>query len=260
MKKLFCLLSVVIAALIAIAYIWRPELFSIVFQWFDWVKNWLLTLLVIVLAVLLFLCMCCPVPSTKGKQTCDSNEEETEPEMLEPPYPARTDWNCISGFRYDSDLVLMRLKKRLPGINPESQYIVANNYTISFVLDGKRCSITVSKGLMTDLASVPPLFRFIAGRVGPHLEACVVHDYLYVAWQIKGISPTEDMRRFADQLMLEAMYAAGMSCKAQLIYWAVRCFGRCIFSRKDDRPLILPDDRFPQCSSENDNTADPGDE
>ena len=153
----------------------------------------------------------------------------------------------------------MRLKNRLPHVNSEKQYIVAKDYTISFVLGEERYSITVPRGMLTDLASVPQIFRFIAGRVGPHLEACVVHDYLYVAWKINDISPTDDMRRFADQLMLEAMYAAGMNCKARLIYWATRCFGRCIFYRKDDRPLILPGECFPQCPPDNDDTADSGD-
>lgn len=79
---------------------------------------------------------------------------------------------------------------------------------MSFRLDTEedRRSITVSKGMLTDLASVPRCFRWYAGRVGPHLEAAIVHDFLYVAWQdLKEMCPKPGMRFFADRIMLAAM-------------------------------------------------------
>ena len=37
-------------------------------------------------------------------------------------------------------------------------------------------------------------------RVGPHLEASIVHDWLYVAWQLEeGTEATEEWRLFADE-------------------------------------------------------------
>ena len=56
-----------------------------------------------------------------------------------------------------------------------------------------------------------------------------------------------EMRRFSDDLMLAAMKAAGMCCKAHLIYVAVRLFGWCIFSKRNPEPLILIDDKPPNC-------------
>ena len=64
MKKLFYSIIIIFVALIALAGIWCPEVFSKVFQWFDWAKNWLLTLFVIVVAVLFLLCTCCRFQSS----------------------------------------------------------------------------------------------------------------------------------------------------------------------------------------------------
>ena len=126
----------------------------------------------------------------------------------------------------------MRRKKTPAGVDRETQYIVAGDYTISYCLDGKRRRVTVPNGLPTDLVSVPRPFRFYIGRVGPHLESCIVHDYLYCAWGQLDICPTEDMRRFADQLMLAGMRAAGMGTKANVIYFAVHWFAKCAFFKK----------------------------
>ena len=125
-----------------------------------------------------------------------------EPEVHDP-YPHRK-WNRIWRFSYESDLHLLRLRRGLPGTRREAQYIVAKPYLVSFKLDdeGVRRNITVPKGMLTDLASVPRPLRWYAGRVGPHLEAAVVHDFLYVAWQDLGMLPTGSMRRFADRIML----------------------------------------------------------
>ena len=148
-----------------------------------------------------------------------------EPEVHDP-YPHRK-WHRIWGFSYESDLHLLRLRRGLPGIRREAQYIVAKPYLVSFKLDdeGVRRNITVPKGMLTDLASVPRPLRWYAGRVGPHLEAAVVHDFLYVAWQDLGMLPTGSMRRFADRIMLTAMLAAGMCSRAHAIYRAVRLGG-----------------------------------
>ena len=90
-------------------------------------------------------------------------------------------------------------------------------------------------------------FRPFVGRVGPHLEASIIHEYLYVAWQIGGLPPTDDMRRFSDEVMLAAVPASGMGCKAHAIYWAVRLFGTCIFYGKNRKPWIFEEENMPRC-------------
>ena len=150
------------------------------------------------------------------------------------PYPDR-EWSRISEFSYESDLHLLRLRCGLPGIPREAQYIVAEPYRVSFKLDdeGTRRNITVPTGMLTDLVSVPRRLRWYAGRVGPHLEAAIVHDFLYVAWQDLGIQATESMRRFADRMMLTAMLSARTCSKAYTIYCAVRLFGCRAFRNPD---------------------------
>ena len=166
-----------------------------------------------------------------GDQTEATDAAKSE--KLDPPFSCPPNWKHISEFSYDSDLKIMRLKNGLPNISREAQYIVAANYTVSIKLDGNRRSITIPKGTLTDFASVPRLFRIFVGRVGPHLEASILHDHLYVAWQPKCLTPNEQIRRFADELMLVAMNAAGMGCTARLIYWVVRLFGCITFFGKN---------------------------
>ena len=168
-----------------------------------------------------------------------------EPEVHNP-YPDR-EWNRIWGFRYESDLHLLRLRCGLPGIRREAQYIVAKPYLVSFKLDdeGTRRNITVPKGMLTDLASVPPPLRWYAGRVGPHLEAAIVHDFLYIAWQDLGIRPTRSMRRFADRMMLTAILAAGVPSRAHSIYRAVRLGGCCAFHHPEPCRYVDLDARQP---------------
>jgi hypothetical protein len=80
--------------------------------------------------------------------------------------------------------------------------------------------ITVPKGFVSDLASIPrPLQNFI--QKDEPLEAAIIHDWLY-SWQCGlGIS-----REAADNIFLEAMTVAGMGrIKRGLVYNAVRYFG-----------------------------------
>ncbi len=163
------------------------------------------------------------------------------------PYPD-PGWKCITGIRFKSDLCLARLKERDPRFGPEQQYIVAKDYFVRVELDGnKNLCLKVPGGMVTDLASAPRAIRSFVGRVGPHLEASIIHDYLYVAWQIFGLAPTDDMRLFADKVMLATMLASGMGCKAYAIYWAIRLFGTCIFYGRNPAPWILEKEDMPNC-------------
>ena len=62
-----------------------------------------------------------------------------------------------------------------------AEFIVAADYPIRYKLDGVERRIVVPGGMLTDLSSVPTLARTIVSQVGPHLEASIVHDFLYVA-------------------------------------------------------------------------------
>jgi hypothetical protein len=109
----------------------------------------------------------------------------------------------------------------------DADYIVGEPYTISYKLDGSSRQVTVPKGMLTDLASVPrPAWSFI-NWVGPHLEVSIVHDFLYIAWQdVPGHSARKEDRKFADELMLLGMKKANMSwIKRNAIYSAVRIGG-----------------------------------
>ena len=98
-----------------------------------------------------------------------------EPEVHDA-YPDRG-WSGIRNFKYESDLHLLRLRCGLPGIRSEAQYIVARPYRVSFKLDGDgtRRNITVPTGMLTGLASVPPLFRWYAGRVAGRMNPGMAH-------------------------------------------------------------------------------------
>ncbi|GAO21461.1 hypothetical protein ALISP_1281 [Alicycliphilus sp. B1] len=57
--------------------------------------------------------------------------------------------------------------------------------------------VTVPKGFVTDLASIPRPFWFLMPRDGPYADAAIVHDYLY--WMQTGT------RLVADEIFKMAM-------------------------------------------------------
>lgn len=158
-----------------------------------------------------------------------------------PPYPVK-----VTSFRYQSELHLCRTIQAVRRRTGEDAlYIVEERYDCSVLLETPSGAegqhhITVPHYLMTDLSSVPRLARPVIGRVGPHLEASIVHDWLYVAWQAESIKPTEEMRRFADDVFLAAMVAANVTpWKRWAIHRAVRLGGRAAFYGRDER-LFAP--------------------
>jgi hypothetical protein len=150
---------------------------------------------------------------------------------IESPYPAS--WAWISDLRYRSRLVRGREPTVLQHRKTrEASYITIEPYTVDFMVDGARKSVTVPAGMLTDLTSVPRLVRNIVGRVGPHLEAAIVHDYLYVAWQLlEGGRPRRQDWRFANAVMFAGLRAAKVkwfqrkliraALKAPLASWSV---------------------------------------
>ncbi len=135
------------------------------------------------------------------------------------PYPAPE--TPIAALRYDTALVLVRLKDapKMRG-GEDADYLTGRPYAVSWHSgDENWRQIIVPRGFITDLTSVPRLLRVLAGRVGPWLEAAIVHDYLYIAWQdVPGKTPSRADRRFADDLMLAAMKEAKVN---RFIAWGI---------------------------------------
>lgn len=155
------------------------------------------------------------------------------PDQHENPYPdGPTD---VAKTVQLSDLVLLRTREDLINReNGEDVYLLGAPFTISWVSKtGKGGEITVPAGFITDLTSVPPIFRLFVSRAGPWLEAAVTHDYLYIAWQlVKGRGPRDQDRKWADDLMFASMKAAKVSAwRRWAIYLAVRLGGRWTYQR-----------------------------
>jgi hypothetical protein len=122
----------------------------------------------------------------------------------------------------------------------DASYVLAKNYRVCAQI--RKCGSTkpewfcieVPKCFLTDLSSAPRWARWYVSRVGPHLEASIVHDWLFVAWQCGDRVPDEQMRRFADDVFLEAMRVARVSSwKRFVIYKASRWAGASMFYEKD---------------------------
>ena len=149
------------------------------------------------------------------------------------PYPPAP--TGIHAFRYDSALVLLRLKDAVRlRTGEDADFILARDFLVSWEDDeGTRHVLCVPAGLITDLTSVPPVWRWLVGRVGPWLEAAIVHDYLYIAWQdVPGRRAVPADRRFADDMMRAAMQAARVApWRIALIYGALRVFGGTRYAR-----------------------------
>lgn len=255
-RAIICSAVVLLISGVALWSIWCWELVLSALEYIwnkgDWVKS-----LIVILVALAFL-VCCwskVLKRRKNSRTCPQ-----ECALPASPYPDPR-WKRITGFWFKTDLCLARLKERLPHISPEQQYTVAKDYIVCVELDGKTMHIIrVPRGLLTDLTSAPAPVRPVVGRVGPHLEAAIVHDYLYVAWQMKGLPPTDDMRLFADKVMLAGMLETDMHCKAHAIYWAMRLFGTCSFYGRKPYSPKLPKEDMPNCCCSEQQTKPQGQE
>ena len=77
----------------------------------------------------------------------------------------------------------------------------------------------VEAGFITDLASIPRVFRSIIPQVGRHIQPSIAHDWCYE-------SKTNLTRAEADLLFLDGMKAVGVSwLRRRAMYTAVRAFG-----------------------------------
>ena len=102
----------------------------------------------------------------------------------------------------------------------EDKFIMGSHYRYR-TLSGKL--IDIPEGFITDLASVPKMFRNVFNTYGKnYTRAAVVHDYLYAQGYKMGID-----RKQADEIFLEIMKERGVNFfKRNLMYWSVRVAGR----------------------------------
>ena len=147
----------------------------------------------------------------------------------------------VMDFKYKDSLLLTRAIDAVQARRREdSDYVVAKNYRACAKI--KKCGderptwflIEVPQCFLTDLSSAPRCVRWYVSRAGPHLEASIVHDWLFVAWQKECREPNEDMRKFADDVFLEAMRVARVGgIRRRVIYKASRLAGASLFYEKD---------------------------
>ena len=118
----------------------------------------------------------------------------------------------ITNYRYMTPLWLFRgIEKVRTAEGSDALYVVGREFYIQFMVKrGVVEEVRVPQGLLTDLTSVPRLFRSIVGRVGPHLEAAIVHDFMYGRNTPDFSGFLFWTRKQADQLFLVGMEKAGV--------------------------------------------------
>ena len=91
--------------------------------------------------------------------------------------------------------------------------------------------ITVPKGFITDLASIPRPLRFFFRVNGRHIEAAILHDYLYYK---KGFVPFMQLSRSeCDDTFYFAMLDSDVpEWKAAIMWLGVRVGGFLFFYSK----------------------------
>ena len=83
--------------------------------------------------------------------------------------------------------------------------------------------ITVPKGFITDLASIPWIAQCIIPKLGKQNRSSIIHDYLYETGNINGKKITQ---KIADKIYLGLMRSRKVSkWNAKTQYRALRMFG-----------------------------------
>ena len=89
--------------------------------------------------------------------------------------------------------------------------------------------ISVPKGFVSDLASVPRMFWSLFPPFGKYTQASIIHDYLYSKQNDTGIN-----KILADKIFLFVMKECGVgTIKRNLMYQAVKMFGEASWKTKD---------------------------
>lgn len=149
----------------------------------------------------------------------------------------------ITGFEYLDELQLVRHARVHVDKVPRSLWQLASDFRVRMTIhpragDPYPLTIVAPRGMYTDLASVPQAFWWIVGPIGRHLEASIVHDYLYMAWTDFRAEPLRRDWKFAD-CVFDAGLKASRVCRRRLLVLVVRSpIGWAVFRRK---PYSLKD-------------------
>ena len=156
------------------------------------------------------------------------------PPIVPNPYP--DEWDEITDFEYIDDIILKRKDKVIitqqvrknTRKKRKSMGIVCSEYQFNYRINNKRkwATITIPACFITDGTSVPKFLELPARiigitRWGNEIEASVIHDYLYVAWQFTNPPKTAKKKdkKFADKVFYRALRKAGISWwRAGLMY------------------------------------------
>ena len=144
----------------------------------------------------------------------------------------------ITDFQYLDELKFVRHAQAHVKKPPLSLWQLSANFRAHMRVhpkNGDAYSLTIRapRGLVTDLASVPKQLWAIVGPIGTHLEASIIHDYLYMAWtDFRGTAVKRDWD-FADEVFGTGLKASRVR-KRKLIHFAVRTFGWPVFKNKPD--------------------------
>jgi hypothetical protein len=136
--------------------------------------------------------------------------------------------------RFSGKLVLVLLDNKLAPSIKEGRSLWGMHDPLEYWPGDRANVITVPKGFVTDLASVPRWAWFLIPPDGPWVKAAIIHDYLYSTggtgiWKKHPASITRAepySRLETDRIMREAMENRGVGWfKRNLIYLAVRIGG-----------------------------------
>ncbi len=162
------------------------------------------------------------------------------------PYPMKNSWHDITKVNFVDRLVLTRLTKAVrarhgPDLEVDAEFIVCEPFRLEYKFDRseKSRTVTVREGFLSDGVSV----LGNSDRTSDCLEASIVHDYLYVAWQFleppNERKPRKYDQTFADRLFYKTLLASGISnATSWVMYQSVRTFGWSTYKERDPDSFI----------------------
>ena len=121
-------------------------------------------------------------------------------------------------------------RPELAWINEEKCWEVLTPFKVSWVPDAPYTSISfdIPKGFKTDLASLPGFVRVFNPTNGHHLQAAIVHDYVYRNASL-GVTKREGDRMFYDGMV----YKGTPVYRAKYMYAGVRVFGKSSYKNRN---------------------------
>ena len=169
------------------------------------------------------------------------------------PFPAGA-VDSITDFEYLDELKLVRHAQVHVKKPPESLWQLSADFRARMTVhpkDGAAYPLTLKapRGLYTDLASVPEHLWSIVGPIGPHLEASIIHDYLYMAWTDFREKALSRDWKFANDVFLAGMTVSKVK-KRDLIHAAVSLpVGWRVFRKKSYTLKERMEDWLPQLAA-----------